>query len=137
MHTIYWTVFNLNFIHDFKIYKMADNNFVVQSVKYYEFGKNSLWLSIVHNKQWNRFSLNITRQFSYIKDDKAKEGSSSIYLNFAAAKALVNQLPLAYQLAKKLQNNGVEIYNIFCLISDICYTSLHRSTATDRVRLSR
>ena len=28
MHNIYWTVFNLNFIHDFQIYKMADNNSV-------------------------------------------------------------------------------------------------------------
>ena len=100
---------------------MAENNSVVQSVKFYEFGKKSLWLSIVHNKQWNRFSLEITRQFSYIKDGETKEGSSSSYLNLTAAKALVDQLLLSYQLAKKLQHSqGVEIYNIFCLISEIC-----------------
>ena len=117
---------------------MADNNFVVQSVKFYEFGKNSLWLSIVHNKQWNKFSLDITRQFSYIKDGEPKEGSSSTYLNLTAANALVDQLPLAYQLAKKLQDNQrVEIYNIFCLISEICYTFLHRSAASNRERLCR
>ena len=56
---------------------MADNNSIVQSVKFYEFNKNSLWLSIVHIKLWNRFSLDITRQFSYIKDGETKEGSSA------------------------------------------------------------
>ena len=38
MHIIYWTLFNLNFIHDFQIYKMAENIFVAQSVKLNEFG---------------------------------------------------------------------------------------------------
>ena len=71
---------------------MADNISLVQSVKLYEFGKNSLWLSIVHNKQWNRFSLNITRNFTYTKDGETKEGSSSTYLNLTAAKALVDKL---------------------------------------------
>ena len=138
MHTIYWTVFNLNCIHDFQIYKMADNNSVVQSVMLYEFGKNSLWLSIVQNKQWNKFSLDITRQFSYIKNGETKKGSSSTDLNLTAAKALVDQLPLGYQLAKKLQDNqGVKIYNIFRLISKIWYTFLHRSAASDRERLCR
>ena len=138
MHTIYWTVFNLNFIHDFQIYKMADNNSVVQSVKIYEFGKNSLWLSIVHNKQWNRFSVDITRKFSYIEDGETKGGSSSIYFNLTFATALVVQLPLAYQLVKILQDNQVvKIYNIFCRISKICYTILHTSAASDRERLGR
>ena len=115
---------------------MAYNNSVVQSVKFYDLGKNSLWLGILHNKQWNRYSLDITRKFSYTKNGETIEGSSTIYLNMTAAKALVDQLPLAYQLAKNLQDNqGVEIYNIFCLISDICYTFLHRSTASDRERL--
>ena len=100
---------------------MADNNSVVQSVKFYEFGKNLLWLSIVHNTQWNRYSLDITRKFTYTKDGETKEGSSSTYLNSTAAKALVDQLPLAYKLAKNLQDNqGVEIFNIFCLIFKIC-----------------
>ena len=72
MHTIYWTGFNLNFINDIQIYKMADNNFILQSVKFYEFGKNSLWLGIVHNKQWNRYSLDITRKFTYTKDGETK-----------------------------------------------------------------
>ena len=51
MHTIYWTVFNLNFINDFQIYKMANYNFVVQIIMCYEFGKNLFWLNIVLNKQ--------------------------------------------------------------------------------------
>ena len=117
---------------------MADNNSFVQSVMLYEFGKNSLWLSIVHNKQWNKFSLDITRKFIYTKYGKTKEGSCSTYLNLTAAKALVDQFPLAYQLAKKLQDNqSVEIYNIFCLISEIYYTFIHRSTASDHERLCR
>ena len=74
---------------------MADNNSVVQSVNFYKFGKNSLWLSIVHNKQWNRYSLNITRKFTYTKDGEANEGSCSTYLNLSATKALVEQLSLA------------------------------------------
>ena len=90
---------------------MADINFIVHSVKFYEFGKNSLWLSIVHNKQWNRYSLDITRKFTYTKDGETKEGSCSTYLNLSATKGLVEQLPLAYQLAKSLQDNqGIEIY---------------------------
>ena len=117
---------------------MADNNSVVQSVKFYEFGKTSLWLSIVHNKQWNRYSLDITCKFTYTKDGKTKEGACSTYLNLTAAKALVDQHPLAYKLAKTLQDNqGVKIYNIFCLISEICYTFPHRSAASDLERLGR
>ena len=117
---------------------MADNNSVVQSVKLYELGTNLLWLSIVHNKQWNRFSLDITRKFTYTKAGESKEDFCSTYLNLTAAKALVEQLPLVYQLAKNLQDNkGVEIYNILCLISKICYTFLHKSAASDRERLCR
>ena len=81
---------------------MADNNCVVQSVMFYEFCKNSLWLSIVHNKQWNRYSLDITRKFTYNNIGETKEGFFNTYLNLTAATALVDQLPLAYQLAKKL-----------------------------------
>ena len=60
---------------------MADNNSVVQSVKCYELSNNSLWLSIVKNKQWNSFSLYITSKFTYIKDGETKESFSRIYLN--------------------------------------------------------
>ena len=74
---------------------MANIHSVVSRVKFYKFGKNLFWLSIVHNKPWNKFLLDITRHFSYIKDGETKEGSFSIYLNLTAAKALVNQLPFA------------------------------------------
>ena len=117
---------------------MSNYNSVVQSIQCYEFNKNSLWISIVHNKLWNRFSLDITRKFSYTKDGETKEASCSTYLNVIAAKALVDQLLLAYQLAKKLQDNQrVEIYDIFYLISKICYTFPHRSAASDREGLGR
>ena len=42
--------FNINLIHLFQIYKMAENNVVVQNVKFYEFNKNTFQLGIVHNK---------------------------------------------------------------------------------------
>ena len=117
---------------------MANHNSVVQSIKCYEFGKNSLCLSIVHNKQWNKYWLNITHKFSYTKDGETKDGSCSTYLNLMAAKAFVDQLPLASQLAKKLQDkHGVKIYNIFCLISKICLTFPHRSAASNGKRLGR
>ena len=71
---------------------MADKNSVVQSVKFYEFGKNSLWLTIVHNKQWIRFLLDITRKFSYTNEGEIIKGSSTIYLTLTATKALVDRL---------------------------------------------
>ena len=44
-------------------------------------------------------------------------------MNLNATKALVEQLPLAYQLAENIQNKqGVKIYNGFSLIFEICYT---------------
>ena len=46
-----------------------------------------MWLSIVHNKQWNRFSLDITRKFTNTKDGETNEGSSSTYLNSPVSKA--------------------------------------------------
>ena len=117
---------------------MADNNSILQCGKFYKFGKNSLWLSIVHNKQWNRYSVNITRKFTYTKDGETKENSCSTYLNLSATKALVAQLPLAYQLTKSLQDKqGVKIYNLFSLIFEICYTFPHRSGANNRKRLVR
>ena len=117
---------------------MADNNSIVQNVKFYEFGKKVLWPSIVHNKQYNWYSLDITRKFTYTKDGETKEGSCSTYLHLSATKALVEQLPLAYQLAENLQDNkGVEIYDLFSLIFEICYTFIHRSGTSDRKRLDR
>ena len=52
---------------------MANYNSVVQSIKCYEFNKNLLWQSIVHNKLWNRYLLDITRKFRYTKDGETKE----------------------------------------------------------------
>ena len=97
MNTMY-----LNFITDFHIYKIADNNSVVQSVKFYEFGKYSLWLIIVHIKQWNEFLFDNTRKFTYFKLGETTENSCSTYLNLTASKAFVDKLILVYQLAKKL-----------------------------------
>ena len=85
-------------------------------------------------------TLDLTRKFSYTKDGETKEGSCSTYLNLIASKALVDQrvVPLAYQLAKKLQDNQVvEIIHVFFLISKIFYTFLHRAAASDREKYGR
>ena len=86
---------------------MANYNSVVQSIKSYEFGKKFLWLRIVHNKQWNKYLLDITRKYSYTKDAETKEGSCSTYLNLIAAKAVVDQHSLAYQLTKNFRTTKV------------------------------
>ena len=96
---------------------MADNYSVVQSVKFYEFGNNVLWLSIVHNTQWNRYLLDITRKFTYTEHGETKEGSCSTYLNLTAAKAFVDQLSLAYQLAKTLRTTMVLKFIIYLIKS--------------------
>ena len=117
---------------------MADNITTVQTVKFYEFGKNSLWLGINFNKQWNSYSLDMIRKFTYTKNGETKEGYSTTYLKLTAAKALVDQLLGDYQLAKNLQDNqGVEMYEIFCLIFKTIYIIAHRSSASNRKRLDR
>ena len=94
----------------------------MQSVKFYEFGFNSYWIGVVFNKQWEKYYLDITRKYTYTKDNQTKEGSTSTYLNLAAAAALVDQLPGVYQFAKNLQDNqGVEIYRLSWLIFKTLY----------------
>ena len=101
---------------------MAYNISTVQGVKFYKFNKNSLWLGINFNKQWNRYSLKITLTFTYTKNCKTKEGFCTTYLNLTATKALVDHFPGAYQLAKNLQDNqNVEMYRLFCQISKTLY----------------
>ena len=51
---------------------MVNYNSLMQSIKCYEFNKNSLWLSKVHKKLWNRYSLVITRKFRHTKDGETK-----------------------------------------------------------------
>ena len=76
---------------------MSDyNSNVVQSNKCYKLNKNLLWLSIVHNKLSNKYSLDITVKFSYAKDGVSKEGYCSAHLNLIAAIAFVDQLAVAY-----------------------------------------
>ena len=84
---------------------MAEKFVTVQNVKFYKFGKNSYWLGVDYNKQWERYYLNITRKFTYTKDGQTKEGFAGTYLNLTAAADLVKQLSGAYQFAKNLQEN--------------------------------
>ena len=52
---------------------MSNYNTVVQSINCYEVNNNSLWLSIVHNKVWNRYWLDIARKLSNNKDGETKQ----------------------------------------------------------------
>lgn len=81
---------NYNFINDFQTYKMAENSCIVQCVKLYEFGKISLLLSTVHNKQFNRYSLDITLNFIYTNNGVTNERCCSIYFNLTTAKAFLD-----------------------------------------------
>ena len=108
---------------------MVHNISSVQCVKFSEFTKNSLLLRINFNKQLNRYLLDITRKFTYTKNGDTKVGFCTTYLNLTAAKALVDQLQGAYQLAKNLQvRKGVEMYRLFCLISKTLYFSTQVSS---------
>ena len=62
----------------------------VQNVEFNEFEKKSYRLSIVYNKQYNRYLLEITRKFNYTINNETKEGFCKTYLNFTAAKKLVD-----------------------------------------------
>ena len=64
-----------------------------------------LLASIYFNKQWNRYFLDITRKFNYNMNGETKQGFCTIILNLTTAKALIDQLPLAYQFVKTLYNN--------------------------------
>ena len=66
------------------------SNCVVQIVKLYIFGKNSLWLNIVHNKQFNSDSLDFTRKLRNINDDTPNKVFCSIYFILTAVKTLVD-----------------------------------------------
>ena len=72
-HTIYWIYINLNCIIDCHIYKIAYSYFVLQNVMFYDFSKHSLWQSIIHNNQSNKFSFDITRKFSYTNKGEINE----------------------------------------------------------------
>ena len=71
-------------------------------------------------------------QVQHYQTGETKEGSCRTYLNLIAAKALVDHLPLAYQLANKLQNNQSDkMYNIICLMFQIWFTFSHMVAAND------
>ena len=111
---------------------MAKRFSAVHSVKLYEFCSNSYWISVVFNKQWEKYYLDITRKYTYTKDGQLKERSIITYVNLTAAAALVDKLPGVYQFATNLQaNQGVAINRLSCLNSKILYTFPHRQTASD------
>ena len=90
---------------------MVDNFSTVNSIKLFEFGRNSYWFGVVYEKQWERYYLDITRKFNQNKNGQAIKSIATTYLNLTAAAELVKQLPGVYQFAKNFQENqSVEIY---------------------------
>ena len=64
----------------------------------------------------------------------------SNYLNLTTVDALIAHLFAAYQVTKNLQENqGLEIYRLFCLTTRILYSFQHRSAAavSDRESFGR
>ena len=93
---------------------MASSNNFIQSVKFYESGTTSFVLAVVFNSQWKKYSLHLTRNYSYTEDGVTKQGSNTIFLPITCAAALLGQLEPAYRFAKQLEEQeGVEIYRIF------------------------
>ena len=93
---------------------MATQNNIVQKVKFYEYRNTSMWLAVVYNNQWKKYSIHLTRTFSYMKDGETKQGSNTIFLPLSAAAALIGQLVPAYQYSKQLEEeNSMEFYKFY------------------------
>ena len=87
---------------------MENQEDIIQNTKFYEYKNSSMWLAVVFNKQWKKYSLHLTRKYSYIKDGETKLGTNTIYLPLIAAAGLIGQLFPAYQFAKQLEEeNGI------------------------------
>ena len=62
---------------------------ILQNVKFYEYRKTSIWLAVVYNKQWKKYSIHLTRKYSYIKDGETKVESNTIFLPLSADAGLI------------------------------------------------
>ena len=92
---------------------MANQEDIIQNTIFYEYKNSSMWLAIVFNKHWKKYSIHLTTKYSYIKDGEAKLGTNTIFLPFTAAGGLIGQLFPAYQFAKQLEEeNGIKKINI-------------------------
>ena len=78
----------------------------MHKVKFYEYRNNSMWLAIVYNKKWKKYSIHFTRYYSYNKEGETKQGSNTIFLPLSASAALIAQLTPIYQYAKQLEETG-------------------------------
>ena len=81
---------------------MINQEDIIQNTKFYEHKNTSMWLAVVFNKQWKKYSLHLTRKYSYIKNGDTKLGTNKIFLPLTAAARLIGQLFSAYQFAKQL-----------------------------------
>ena len=75
---------------------MANQEDIIQNTKFYEYKNTSMWLAVVFNKQWKKYSLHLTRKYSYIKDGETKQGTDTIFLSLTVAAGLIWQLFPAY-----------------------------------------
>ena len=58
---------------------MPFQEYIVQTVKFYEYRNTVMWFSFVYNKQWKKYSIHITPNYSYIKDGVTKLWFNIIY----------------------------------------------------------
>ena len=88
---------------------MANQEDIIQNTMFYEYKISSMWLAVVFNKQWKKYSIHLTRKYSYIKDGETKLGFNTIFLPLTAAAGLIGQLFPAYQFANQMEEeNGIK-----------------------------
>ena len=58
---------------------MASANNIIQSVRFYESGFTFFVLAVVYNSQWKKYSLHLTRNYSFSEDGVTKQGSNTIF----------------------------------------------------------
>lgn len=65
-----------------------------------------MWLAIVYNKMWKKYSIHTTRNFSYNKNGAQNKGLTHVCLPLSASDSPNVQLSLIYQYAKQLKEEG-------------------------------
>ena len=88
---------------------MANQEDIIQNTKFYEYKNSFMWLAVVFKKQWKKYSIPLTRKYSFINNGETKQGTTTIFLPLTTSAGLIGQLVSAYQFAKQLEEeNGIE-----------------------------
>ena len=75
---------------------MANQEEIIQITKFYKYKNSFLWLAVVFNKQWKKYSIPLIRKYSFFKDGETKQNTTTIFLSLTVAAGLIGQLVPAY-----------------------------------------